>query len=584
MHHTTSVIAVNDSDQSLKFDRLSFLKYMKNIGGAYRKQAIELISICRDFVQAQGQTPESLADPILRDVVQLADDALQSTTGAGKKTSKEVDEKFAEAIDELSFYESVFRPRQPKTVAETMEAAKSKDKTSLITLDTLKEKLWKEPTPEGWSEPTKVVDFVLCNALPDDKPTVVQQVLGKRSSLAAEVLWNFSRCKDEKKRLTLKQNPHFYAALPKRKEAYGGEFRREPIEQFTNQSKIYVLIDRPGRIYIHTDQYTRAFGNFWVVNEAIIFKNVCGKLEGESIVGVSIQGIPNLQYRAEPSSAAPPTNPDAWKTLRDWREPIHRIVNSPDISIHIGVPQFKPLRSTWNLPSTSSHAPPRSPNPEKRVRFGGAISAAHTQTSPTVKMEIHSNDEAPQSASPYQHLQSQPTVQYVPLPQESQPLQDREWTESDSSSPQVEGEGDGWQPGDLKGVPHSVYTLFDKTTLQVTEDTPTLTSETLTPPSPTETISDVTAGVSEGLDINRHWQNRWQSNYLSTRQDRASVPSPNCYLPDTDDDVSMIANDEEYDNFSERFVDADCGDDNGPNSLKTASGILLLVFAHRYLN
>src|ERR1700730_5488720 len=107
-------------------------------------------------------------------------------------------------------------------------------------------------------------------------------------------------------------------------------------------------------------------------------------------------------------------------------------------------------------------------------------------------MGIHSNDEAPQSASPYQYLQNQPTVQSVPLPQESQTLQDREWTKSDSSSPQVEGEGDGWQPGDLKGVSHSsVYTLFDKTTQQVTEDTPILTPETLRPPSPTETITDV---------------------------------------------------------------------------------------------
>jgi hypothetical protein len=140
---------------------------------------------------------------------------------------------------------------------------------------------------------------------------------------------------------------------------------------------------------MNTDQNPRAFGNFWVPNKAIIFKgsycnffnlppfdtspDVCGKLEGESIVGESTQGIPNLQYRVEPSSAAPPTNSDAWKTLRDWREPIHHIVNSPDISIHIGIPQSKPLRSTWVC--------------------------------------------------------------------------------------RIEGEDDGWQPGDLKGVSHSRYIL-----------------------------------------------------------------------------------------------------------------------------
>jgi len=146
----------------------------------------------------------------------------------------------------------------------------------------------------------------------------------------------------------------------------------------------------------------------------------------------------------------------------------------------------------------------------------------------------------------------QPTVQSVPLPQELQTLHDMEWTKSDYSSPHVGGEDDGWQPGDLK-------------------DTPTLTPGTLTPPSPTETIMDVAAGVSEGLKINRHRQNRRQSNYLRIRQDRASIPSPNFYLQDTDDDVSVISNDEENDNFSERFFDADCGDDNGPRSLKTIS-------------
>jgi len=37
------------------FDRFSFVKYVKNIGSAYRKQAMELISFCRTFVQAQLQ-------------------------------------------------------------------------------------------------------------------------------------------------------------------------------------------------------------------------------------------------------------------------------------------------------------------------------------------------------------------------------------------------------------------------------------------------------------------------------------------------------------------------------------------------
>ena len=37
-------------------DRYALIKYMKNIGRAYRKQAKELVSISRLFVQAQNQT------------------------------------------------------------------------------------------------------------------------------------------------------------------------------------------------------------------------------------------------------------------------------------------------------------------------------------------------------------------------------------------------------------------------------------------------------------------------------------------------------------------------------------------------
>ena len=45
----------NTQGQSPPFDKISFIKYMKNIGRAYRKQATELVSICRTFVQAQDQ-------------------------------------------------------------------------------------------------------------------------------------------------------------------------------------------------------------------------------------------------------------------------------------------------------------------------------------------------------------------------------------------------------------------------------------------------------------------------------------------------------------------------------------------------
>jgi hypothetical protein len=75
--------------------------------------------------------------------------------------------------------------------------------------------------------------------------------------------------------LTLSQNPHFYAWLPKSPEDYGGQFRNDPIEDVQLEKKISVLTDNPspaGRVYLDTAQNTRAFGNIWVPKKAIIFK------------------------------------------------------------------------------------------------------------------------------------------------------------------------------------------------------------------------------------------------------------------------------------------------------------------------
>ena len=41
------------------FDKLSFVKYVKNIGRDYREQAIKLVYFCRIFAQAQEQTRSS---------------------------------------------------------------------------------------------------------------------------------------------------------------------------------------------------------------------------------------------------------------------------------------------------------------------------------------------------------------------------------------------------------------------------------------------------------------------------------------------------------------------------------------------
>jgi len=137
-------------------------------------------------------------------------------------------------------------------------------------------------------EPTKIVEFFLHKSLPDKHPTIVKrerdfsrsllvsdpisEVLSQ-SSDTKEILWNFSRFKDGR-RLTLKDNPHFYEKLPTSAEKYEGQFRTDPVETF-QQEKISVLTDNPGltgRLFLETAKGKRAFGNVWVPKEAIIFK------------------------------------------------------------------------------------------------------------------------------------------------------------------------------------------------------------------------------------------------------------------------------------------------------------------------
>jgi hypothetical protein len=140
------------------------------------------------------------------------------------------------------------------------------------------------------AEPTAVVEFILHRSLLDKDPTIVKrerdfsrplmvsdpipEVLSQSSDVN-EILWNFSRFKGER-RLTLKDNPHFYENLPTSAEKYDGQFRIDPIETFQVHHKICVLIDDPrrltGRVFLETAEGNRAFGNVWVPKDAIIFK------------------------------------------------------------------------------------------------------------------------------------------------------------------------------------------------------------------------------------------------------------------------------------------------------------------------
>jgi hypothetical protein len=86
----------------------------------------------------------------------------------------------------------------------------------------------------------------------------------------------FSHFKDEDECLTLTQNPHFYERLPRLLDAYGGEFRMDPIETF-QYKRIGVVVDNldgAGRVFLEIAGQTRAF-NVWNPNGRFVFKGSC---------------------------------------------------------------------------------------------------------------------------------------------------------------------------------------------------------------------------------------------------------------------------------------------------------------------
>jgi hypothetical protein len=103
------------------------------------------------------------------------------------------------------------------------------------------------------------------------------EVLTDGSNLR-EILWNFSRYPPASgKRVTLAENPHFYRhhfpiTSPN---ASLNNFTTDPTEHFLDADDIYVLTNKPGRVYLESNRNSRAFDNVWTANEIYIFKGHC---------------------------------------------------------------------------------------------------------------------------------------------------------------------------------------------------------------------------------------------------------------------------------------------------------------------
>ena len=95
--------------------------------------------------------------------------------------------------------------------------------------------------------------------------------LGPRSS-SSEIVWRLSRLRDPG-RITPGQHPFFYR-LPISVNEYDNEFKLYPIKDFQAafNHNVYVLVDRPGRVFIESESRNLTFRDVWMPKDTLIFK------------------------------------------------------------------------------------------------------------------------------------------------------------------------------------------------------------------------------------------------------------------------------------------------------------------------
>ncbi|KAN0133623.1 hypothetical protein V8E53_008570 [Lactarius tabidus] len=268
--------------------RSAFKRQARNIGRAYRSQAMDLISICRIGLAFSRDALQTAHEDVeLRSVLRACDLALHSAADSGQKVNDDVNNLFEKATRMLYRYFGRWHCRflcQARAI------------------------LLKGPHVNGEEKwrPKMMITFVLLRsplaALHDPETVIVRQILSAKPSLS-EILWNFGRYKD-RARVTLEENPHFYSSLPADESAFTPLFRRHPLGDLSKALKshdtVYVLVDRPGRMFLETEGEKRSFGNVWTLNDTLILKDRNGVLEGEqSIRTFRIGG--NIRYYERPA-------------------------------------------------------------------------------------------------------------------------------------------------------------------------------------------------------------------------------------------------------------------------------------------
>ncbi|KAH8996044.1 hypothetical protein EDB92DRAFT_1844912 [Lactarius akahatsu] len=224
--------------------RSVFIKHARNIGRAYRSQAIELISICLTLSRVAPHFAHE--DGELMSVLRTCDLALNDAADSGREVNNRANKRFEKATRVLCMYFERWRRRFLSPGMPIL--------------------------PKGGSYTVRL-SCSNCALLIGPSSTLILQ--------RTEDQWRpkmmINRYKD-RARITLEQNPHFYSSLPADESAYTPIFKRRPLGDLSLALKphdiVYVLVDRPGRVFLETKGEKRRFGNVWMLNGTLIFKGL----------------------------------------------------------------------------------------------------------------------------------------------------------------------------------------------------------------------------------------------------------------------------------------------------------------------
>jgi len=287
---------------------------MNKEGRAYQHRAMELIKFCRTFSTASEQSCSQIVR--LESVLEACDSALAQAVGSRDKRRGPTDLEIEKAERKLLEYERDFHANN-KNVKTRMKAAKDGDEK------------WRRKDRISATNGTRRVCFHIMRSLLDREPIIVEQALMSTSELPVQdILWNFSHYKGEdKRRLTLAQNPQFYEGIFPT--AYEPAFNTRPTENCLDT--IYVLTNNERRVFLELGNNKRTYDNVWRTNNILIFKEIGGNIVGEAIVGQFIPALPLFWSRME----HPEFRLEEVGEIDDWRAPIHDLWDSPRTRIHI---------------------------------------------------------------------------------------------------------------------------------------------------------------------------------------------------------------------------------------------------------